>query len=532
MTTGEEQRERLATPVRVAGTVGLATWVCLSGRLLLDASQWAASKEGPYDSAANLTMAIGLVLTALCLVALFTSSGLLALVVRGVGFSIYAACAFTPLLLLGSFFALYEPSDHVDVQAALVWCSCAFVVGAALAHGFRKHQSRRYSASEQAVAIIGVVLVLALMGVAVSAVRAHRLSAANAATEKKRLAEKQKQKLAEEQRQREAYAALVQPTRAPEDRAWNRVASPIDDAESDYTGRRVVTLHHDGTVRIWVTTLPSPPSVAMAGPPPGDASALFQELGPVPKSTHATLAYEAMLALEPRMMRDERAAKEPGCTANDSARLLEPLRWPTFAVAGRSLCVRNVFTKTVESVRLPGCSRVTGLHASRAGASLLVECPRRIIVFDTAAQRIVRSVVTPALVPGSARLTGRGYMAVVAEPDGGYAARFEAFEGSDSERIALGKSARAPQLEHAGWGAFVVAGAGVCVYRGSNTEPRCPIARDVAVRKLVLPTRFTRVGDARDHDPGIEIGYGLPSAIAGFVLLDRQENPLVPVSLY
>jgi hypothetical protein len=372
------------------------------------------------------------------------------------------------------------------------------------------------------------------MGVAVSALQARQVSAAKQAAEQRRRADEQKQRRAEEQRQREAYAALahspfVQPPRAPEDREWNRVPSPIEDAQLDYSGHRLVTLHHDGTVRIWSTTLPAT-GMVVGAPPPGDASVLFQEIGPVPSSTHATLAYEAMLALEPRMMREQRAAKEPGCTANDPARLLEPLRWPTFAVAGHALCVRHVFAEPVERVHLPGCAHITGLHASRAGSLLLVECPRRVIVLDTAAQRIVHSLLTPALVPGSARLTGSGYMAVVAEPHGTYSALFNAFDAPQNKRIALGKSPRAPQLEHAGWGSFVVSGAGVCVYHGTETEPRCPLARDVSVKKLVLPARFTHVGDERS--PSIELDeYRLRSAMAGFVLLDREQNPLVPVSL-
>lgn len=536
MSNGEN---RLSAAMRATACAGVAGWLVLSAEVFWETYQWATFKAGPNDVAAHGMVPadlqanlIGTILMVPTAAALLTCLVLMLLLLRRVGWAVYVACAFAPLVVAGSFLDLFGLQGQVGSWGVLALCSSALVIGSALAHGFRKDfEGRRQSPTAQALAMVGVIELLALVVIGVAAVQAHKLRGLHAAEEQKKQQEERKKALAEAERQRAAGAAEVQllAPEPPEKNAWNHSASSVVDLELDPTGRALTTLHRDGTVRVWTTARMG--SFAFEELP-GAHSALIRELGPFPDAGRATLAYFAILtSAPPRSL--AAASTLPHC-GSDAPSALELLRWPALAIGGNSLCLGNLFAPDqVEPIRVPGCSRVTGLHASRSGAELLVQCPRLVAVVDTVAKKVRYSMTTEELLPGSARLTGAGYAAIAADRDG-YAVVFDSFEAPSRKRIALGVSTHPPQLELPGFHGFVVSGAGVCFYDSSQSEPRCPIPRDVSVRKLALPTGLTHRGYDRDASGRVVVGpqeFSSHRPVAGLALLDREETPIIPVSL-
>ena len=538
---GEKKREQLAAPVRVTACAGVTVWLGLAAQLVWDAYQMATFTAGPNDHAAHGMVPADLQMNVLGMVFIVPSAAallaclvLMVLIARGIGAAVYVGCAFAPLLVAWSFFALLQPTEHVELLAALTLCASALVIGSALAHGFRNQlEGRRWSASGQALAIVGVVELAALLVVGVAAIQANKFALTKSAERQQQQTEERRRKLADQQR---VAAAAPPPVRLmapqkPEERAWNHVASPIVDLELDTMGRTLTTLHGDGTVRSWSTVVYG---AAMVGEDlPGSQSALIREIGPFPGDSHVTLTYRSLLAfVSPALLAATSAP--PRCAQHDPPTSLEPLRWPSLAIGGRAPCLGSAFTgEPVTQIAVPGCSRVTGLHASGSGTELLVQCPRFVAVLNTVTKRIRYRVATDNLLPGSARVTGPGYAGIVADGNG-YSAIFGTFDLPGSKRVALGRSARPPQLELTGFGDFVVAGAGVCVYRSTEAEPRCPVARDVPVRKLALPRSLTHRAYERDDSGKASIRLDALRSrhpVAGFVLLDRAETPLMPISL-
>lgn len=99
---------------------------------------------------------------------------LLVLLLRRVSWAVHVACAFAPLLIAWSCVALFGLREQFDFLGALPLCSSALVIGSALAHGFRKDfEGCRLSPTAQALAMVGIVELLALVFVGVAAVKAH-----------------------------------------------------------------------------------------------------------------------------------------------------------------------------------------------------------------------------------------------------------------------------------------------------------------------------------------------------------------------
>jgi hypothetical protein len=123
---GEKKRERLAVPVRVMACLGVAAWAWVSAQFLWEAYEMATFKAGPNDHAAHGMVPADLQMNALGTVfmvpgaaALLSCLVVLLLIALGLGWGVYFACAFSPLLGTWAFFALLEPTEHVDLLAAL-----------------------------------------------------------------------------------------------------------------------------------------------------------------------------------------------------------------------------------------------------------------------------------------------------------------------------------------------------------------------------------------------------------------------------
>ncbi len=147
----------------------------------------------------------------------------------------------------------------------------------------------------------------------------------------------------------------------------------------------------------------------------------------------------------------------------------------------------------------PECERVVGLDAPPNGFELAVQCPRRIVVFDTISRKRKYSLGVPPLVPGSVQLARQRVLALAQTPEG-YEVDVFSLSGASATpvmRIPVGAHVRAPQLFYdARYMAFVLSGDGICRHGTSNGARRdCMVDATIDVEAVAFPAEWRRIPD-------------------------------------
>lgn len=489
--------------------MGMLSWLVVAVGAVVAAYEALTFEAGPNDVAAHGMVpadlgikVIGFVLLFPALIGVVWALVSLPLLLRGVRWALYAACVPGVGLLQCCFMLLTIPTTTFS------WWVCGTVVASVLVLGSAAADALRRPLDGLAPwlpwatlrALFPVILlelgVLPLLGYA--ALRSkHASDLEQAGVRRAKEAEQQREAEAAAQRAREAEArekqvkADLEAERSPQ---WNQYASPIIDVALDFGGRNAATVHENGKIAVWG-------SGSAPGAIPSDhPNRLAREYGPIVgvERVHFGLLQavlsQAGSSLEVwRSWSGAQSSTETirHCAEHEPRVLLEVLGDRRVAVAGKALCLVDYGAATSVRLNVPQCPRITGLHASSDGELLLVECPRRVAVFDTSTNRVLAQAETPQLIPGSARFLGPSYAGITREGDEYVAVIGKLEPPGPVKRVPLGSSTVPPQLEYLGRARLVVAGAGVCVY-GPGERVDCPVPRDQLVRRLAIAGRFSR----------------------------------------
>jgi hypothetical protein len=426
----------------------------------------------------------------------------LPLLLRGARWALYAACVPGVGLVQWCFTLLSIPTATFSWWVGGTVLASVLVLGSAVADALRRPLDGLAPWLPWATlrALLPVILlelgVIPLIGYA--ALRSKQASDVQQAGVRRA-------KEAEQRREAEAAAARAQEAKARERQIqadleaerspqWNQYASPIIDVALDFAGRSAATVHENGKIAVWGSA-PAPGAISSDHP-----NRLAREYGPIVGAERVHFGFlRAILSqsgssLEAwRSWSGAQSSSETirHCAEREPRVLFDVLGDRRVAVAGKALCLVDYGAAAPVRLHVPQCPRITGLHASSDGELLLIECPRRVAVFDTSTKRILAQAGTPQLIPGSARFLGPSYAGITKEGDEYVAVIGKLEPPGPVKRVPLGGSTVPPQLEYLGRARLVVAGAGVCVH-GPGERVDCPVPRDQPVKRLAIAGRFTR----------------------------------------